>query len=298
MTEKMPLKVLPEHNLFGLEGQTYEKSKVVVLPVPYDSTVTYKSGTREGPHAIIDASRNIELYSYETGSDPSKMGIYTLPSMEPDVSSPEGMIAAVKKEVGLILDDGKLPLVLGGEHTITLGALGALKDRKKDLSVIHFDAHSDTRDELFGSRYMHATVMKRAMEMYSDVFQVGIRSVDSAYAGRFDRERVMFIDDVQNLGAKEVASRIADSTKENIYVTVDFDVLDPGEMPSVGTPEPNGMHFTELMQVMRSIGDKKRLCGIDFVELCPIPYLHAPDYLAAKLIYLTLGYFASSSVSK
>lgn len=291
MPDKMPLSSLPEHNLFGLEGQTYENAKVVVLPVPYDSTVTYKAGTREGPHAIIDASRNIELYSYEIGADLSKLGIYTLPGMEPNMSSPENMIAAVKKEVGMIIDDNKLPLMLGGEHTITLGALGALKERQKDLSIVHFDAHSDTRDALYGTKYMHATVIARAMEMYPDVVQIGIRSIDAGYAAKFDREKVMFIDDIQNLGVKEVVSRIMDSTKENIYVTVDFDVLDPGEMPSVGTPEPNGMSFGDIVQIMKGIGDKKKLMGLDFVELCPIPYMHAPDFLAAKLIYLTLGCF-------
>ena len=293
MPDKMPLRAMPNYNLFGLEDQSYEGAKVVVLPVPYDSTVTYKTGTREGPQAIINASRNIELYSYEIGGDPSKIGIYTLQSMAPDLSSPENMVAGVKKEVGMILDDGKLPLVLGGEHTITLGALQALKERNKEVSIIHFDAHSDTRQELLGTKYMHATVMSRAMELYPDVFQLGVRSIDAEYAGRLDRDRVMFIDDVKRLGSDELVSRILSSTRENIYLTFDFDVLDPAEMPSVGTPEPNGMRFDDVIGIMKGIGSEKKLCGIDFVEFCPIPYLHAPDYLAAKLIYLTLGCFLS-----
>ncbi|MDE1873935.1 MAG: agmatinase [Candidatus Micrarchaeota archaeon] len=291
MTDKIPLRSMPDYNLFGLEGQTYEKAKVAVLPVPYDSTVTYKSGTREGPQAIINASRNIELYSYELESDPSKIGIYTLPSMAPDVSSPENMVAGVKKEIGLILDDGKLPLMLGGEHTITLGALQALKERKKDLSIVQFDAHSDTRQELYGTRYMHATVMARAAELYPDLLQIGVRSVDAEYAAKLDKDRTLFIDDVRELGADGVVSRLLNSTKGSIYLTFDFDVLDPAEMPSVGTPEPNGMRFDEVLQIIRGIGEEKRLAGADFVELCPIPYLHAPDFLAAKLIYLTLGSF-------
>ncbi|MDE1855330.1 MAG: agmatinase [Candidatus Micrarchaeota archaeon] len=293
MPDKMPLRAMPNYNLFGLEDQSYESAKVVVLPVPYDSTVTYKAGTREGPQAIINASRNIELYSYEIGGDPSKVGIYTLQSMEPDMSSPENMVAGVKKEVGMILDDGKIPLVLGGEHTLTIGALQALKARNSDISIIHFDAHSDTRQELFGAKYMHATVISRAMELYPDILQLGVRSIDAEYASRLDRDRVMFIDDVKRLGTDELVSRILSSTKEKIYLTFDFDVLDPAEMPSVGTPEPNGMRFGDVLSIMKGIGSEKKLCGIDFVEFCPIPYLHAPDFLAAKLIYLTLGCFLS-----
>lgn len=298
MPDKLPLHAMPGYNLFGLEDQSYDRARVVALPVPYDSTVTYKAGTREGPNAIIDASRNIELYSYEMSADPSKMGVYTLPALAPDLSSPENMITSIRKEIGIMLDDKKIPLMLGGEHTITLGALQALRERKQELSIIHFDAHSDTREELFGARYMHATVMSRAKELYQDIFQIGIRSVDAEYAKRMNRDKTLMIDDVQKLGAEEVAGRIIDSTGERVYLTFDFDVLDPSEMPSVGTPEPNGMRFHDIVQIMKVVGREKELLGLDFVELCPIPYLHAPDFLAAKLIYLTLGCFMLGSDSQ
>jgi agmatinase len=293
MQDKVPLQSVPNNNLFGLEGQSYEGSKVIVLPIPYDSTVTYKTGAREGPQAIINASRNIELYSYEVGSDLSKIGIYTLQAMEPDFSSPENMLSKISKEVSIILDDKKVPVLLGGEHTITIGALQAFKGRKSDMSILHFDAHSDTRQELFGSKYMHATVVTRAREIFPDLFHVGLRSVDADYALRMNREKTLFIDEIHELGMDEAISKILEGTNDNIYVSVDLDVLDPGEMPSVGTPEPDGLHFSEIVQIMKEIGDKKNLCGMDFTELCPIPYLHAPDYLAAKLIYLTIGFFLS-----
>ncbi|MGA3020653.1 MAG: agmatinase [Candidatus Micrarchaeales archaeon] len=293
MQDKMPLQSVPNNNLFGLEGQSYESSKVIVLPVPYDSTVTYKTGAREGPQAIINASRNIELYSYEVGADLSKIGIYTLQAMEPDFSSPENMLSKIAKEVSIILDDKKVPVLLGGEHTITIGALQALKGRKNDMSILHFDAHSDTRQELFGSKYMHATVVTRAREIFPDIFHVGLRSVDADYALRMNKEKTLFIDEIHELGLSEAISKIMDGTNDNIYVSVDLDVLDSGEMPSVGTPEPNGLHFSEIAQIFKEIGNKKNLCGMDFTELCPIPYLHAPDYLAAKLIYLAIGFFLS-----
>jgi agmatinase len=284
---------MPKNNLFGIDNQEYETAKVIVLPVPYDSTATYKTGSREGPYAIINASRNIELYSYELRTDISKIGVYTLPSMSPDLSSPENMLKSIKKEVGIILQDNKIPLLLGGDHTITIGALQAFKEQNKDLSVIQFDAHSDSRTELFGSKYMHATVIARARELYTSLIQVGIRSIDSNSAIEADPEKTLFIDDIRKMGVDDATHNIVDSTKDSVYLTIDLDVLDPSEMPSVGTPEPDGLRFHELMQIIKGLGERKKLIGLDITELCPIPYLHAPDYLAAKLIYLTLGYFLS-----
>jgi agmatinase len=291
MPEKIPLQSMPDYNLFGLEGMTYESSKVAVLPIPYDSTVTYKAGTREGPQAIINASRNIELYSCELGADVSKVGIYTLPSIAPDLSSPESMVARIKKEVGMLLDDGKVPLLLGGEHTITIGALQALKEKGRDISVICFDAHSDTRDEMYGTKYMHATAMARAKELYPDTFQIGLRSVDEDHAHTLDKRKVFFMEDIRSMGIDAMVSRILESSKKDVYLSIDLDVLDPSEMPSVGTPEPDGLRFSEMLSIMKQIGKEKNLLGLDFNELCPIPYQHAPDFLAAKLIYLTLGCF-------
>jgi agmatinase len=282
---------MPGHNLFGLEGQTYEAAKVVVLPIPYDSTTTYKTGSREGPDAIINASRNMELYSYELKSDVSKIGIYTLPALAPDMSSPENMVASIKKEVGIIIGDGKLPLLLGGEHTVTIGALQALKERGRNVSVIQFDAHSDSRTEMFNSRFTHATVAARAREIFPSVFQVGIRSIDGDSAATINSEEVLFMDEIRSQSIEETANAISEATNETVYVTIDLDVLDPSEMPSVGTPEPDGLRFNELMQIIKGIAERKELAGLDVVELCPIPYMHAPDYLAAKLTYLTLGHF-------
>ena len=288
---KLPLNTLPKHNLFGIDEQDYDSAKVVVLPIPYDSTTSYKTGAREGPDAIMDASRNIELYSYELGADVSKIGICTLQNMAPDVSSPEKMVDKIREEVGIILDDGKVPLLIGGEHTITLGALRALKERGRDLTFIHFDAHADSRDELLGSKYMHATVAARARELYPSMIQVGVRSIDADSAMRAERQSILFMEDVRRMGIEGVIKSIADGSHGSIYLSIDLDVLDPSEMPSVGTPEPDGLRFSELMSIIRGLGGRKKLAGLDVTELCPIPYLNAPDFLAAKLIYLTLGSF-------
>ncbi len=286
-----PLNAMPKYNLFGLEEQDYEKAKVVVLPVPYDATSTYKPGARNGPHAIIEASRNIELYSYELGKNISEIGIYTTDEIAPDFSSPENMIKRINKEVSIVLDDGKVPMLLGGEHTITLGALSALHFHNEELSVLQFDAHADSYDEIFGSRYTHASVMARAKELYNSTFQVGIRSIDKDSAQKIDKTRTLFMDQIHSMSDEEIIDAIVDATEEKLYITIDLDVLDPSEMPSVGTPEPDGMRFWQLSKILNGIAKKKKLAGIDIVELNPIPYLHAPDFLAAKLAYLSIGYF-------
>ena len=233
----------------------------------------------------------MELYSYELSADVSKIGICTLQSMAPDVSSPENMLVKIKDEVGIILDDKKIPLLIGGEHTITIGALQALKERGRDVTLIQFDAHADSRDELLGSKYMHATVAARAKELCGSVFQVGLRSIDAESVTKADRQSMLFMEDIRRMGMSEAISVIVDATKSNVYLSIDLDVLDPSEMPSVGTPEPDGLRFFELVKMIKGIADRKQLAGLDFTELCPIPGMHAPDYLAAKLIYLTLGCF-------
>ena len=286
------LNSLPKHNLFGLERQDYKSARVAVLPVPYDSTVTYKAGTRDGPRAIIEASRNMEWYSYELGRDVgSEIGIFTLDELAPDLSSPENMVNRISKEVGLLLDDKKIPLILGGEHTVSIGAFKAVKERHKDVGVVQLDAHSDTRDTMFNSRYAHSNVMARGVELFGSYCNVGVRSIEEKSPDALKKGRIVFMNEVKAKGARKLAAEIAKSMPKRLYLTIDLDVLDPSEMPSVGTPEPGGMRFGELCELLDELSKTKELVGMDVVELCPIPGMHAPDYLAAKLIYLSLGYF-------
>ncbi len=278
----------PPYNLFGLESD-YKSARIAVLPVPYEGTVSYRPGTRYGPRAIIDASRNIELYSEELELDVSRAGIYTLEEMLPNVDSPEKMITDVKKETEVILNDGKIPLILGGEHSISVGSISALADRGKDFSVIHFDAHSDSRDVFMGSKYSHACVMKRVADMSVDYMSVGVRSIDEE--GYKHKERILFRKEMHSIGDNgKIADLITKGTKDNVYLTFDFDVMDPSEMPSVGTPEPDGLLFYEICHILRTVLAQKNLIGLDFVELSPIPGFAAPDFVAAKLIYNIIGY--------
>ena len=276
------------HNLFGLEGQSYEKAKFAVLPVPYDSTVSYGSGSRDGPDAIISASRHLELYSEELGFSPADAGVYTLEQLEPDVSGPEPMVKRIAKEVSIIIDDGKVPLLLGGEHTIAIGAVTAIANAGDDFSVLHFDAHSDSREEFMGSRYSHACVMARIRDMCKSTYSVGVRSIDEHGHSKYSKD-ILYMKDMRSMSDEMIIKAISKRIKENVYITIDLDVLDPSEMPSVGTPEPGGMRYTSLINIISGVLKGRKLIGADISELAPIPGIRAPDYLAAKLAYGLVG---------
>lgn len=277
------------YTLFGIEDMDYNSSKIIVLPIPYDNTTSYKTGAREGPRAIIDASRYLESYNEELDTDISKIGIFTMEEMMPNVSSPKAMAEEIQKEVSIILNDSKIPLLLGGDHSISIGALGAIAESQKEFSVLHFDAHSDSRDSFMGSKYSHASVMARAKEVCSSCYSVGVRSIDKQGMKK-DSGDILFRKDMHEKSIAEIVNVISNKIKKNVYLTVDFDVLDPSEMPSVGTPEPDGLRFYEIMSIIKGVFEHKNIIGLDFTELAPIPGMVAPNYLAAKLIYLTLGY--------
>lgn len=270
---------LEPFNFLGLDGQSYEKSKVAVFPVPYNSTTYWKSGTKDGPQAIIEASRHIELYDIETKKDSSKKGIFTLPLLEPSKNSPEETMARIKGAVGKLLSDGKFVLMLGGEHSITLGAVQAFKEKFSDFSVLQIDAHSDLRDEFEGTKFHHASVMKRIKDLGVSITQVGIRSMSEGEEG----ENIF-------LAPELPVDKIISTLKDNVYLTFDLDGLDPSIMPSTGTPEPGGLLWYETLDLIKKVAQKKKIVGADVVELDPIPGLSAPDFLAAKLAYKIINY--------
>lgn len=279
------------YNLFGIFDQDYDTAKVAVLPIPYDSTVTYKSGTRDGPHAIIVASRTIEFFSEEIGQEISKIGIFTLDELEPSFKSPEATVNRIEKEVSLILNDKKLPLLIGGEHSIAIGSIRAVSKKygKDNFSVIHFDAHSDSRDEYMDTKYCHACIMARAREACSSCISVGVRSTDEEGFKKYGKETI-YRKDMHGVAPEKIADEIVRRTKGKVYITIDVDVMDPSLIPSTGTPEPDGLSFHEITAILKGILTRKELVGIDFNEFSPIGGLVAPDYLVAKLIYLSLGY--------
>jgi agmatinase len=259
---------------------------VAILPVPYDSTVTARAGTRDGPRAIIEASADMELYDVGLGIEPYRHGIHTLPELAPHTGSPDAMCARIENVVGELLDAGKFVVTLGGEHTVAAGAVRAHGKRNGALSVLAFDAHSDMRDEYLDSKYNHACTLRRANES-ARVTQVGLRSASWEDAQFVRDEGLRFYSprEMRAAGADAVLSNLTD----DVYVTIDLDCFDPSEMSAVGTPEPGGLHWDEVSDLLIALSHSRRIVGFDVTELSPSLGPHSCAQLAAKLTYRLIG---------
>jgi agmatinase len=280
---------LPPYNFMGLERElsNFSSAKVAILPVPYDSTASYRSGARDGPRAILQASRNMELYDDELGYEPSIVGISTLDELEPSMKSPEETIKRVEKVFDELIENKKFPIMLGGEHSLTIGAVKAFRGRYADLSVLQLDAHADLRDEYQGTKYNHACTARRLREL-CNVVPVGIRSMSKEEADyvRENKVKMFYARDAKKWKFDEILS----SLKKRVYISVDLDVFDPSEMPAVGTPEPGGLHWYDVMGIVREVSRKREIVGFDAMELAPIPQDISSDFLAGKLVYKIIGY--------
>jgi agmatinase len=269
-------------NFLGLENQSPKKSRVWILPVPFEMTVFNLGGTKEGPKAIIEASNNVELFDEDLKKDISKIGIFTLPFLSLTKNSPKEAIFQVQKATERILKNQKFPVILGGEHTLTLGVALALKKFfKNEFSILQFDAHPDLRNEFEGTKYHHATFARRIVEdLKIKICQVGIRAISKEEFEFIKKEKRVKVLYKRNYDKKE----ILDFLTKKVYLTVDLDALDPSIMPAVGTPEPEGLFFENVLEIVKEIAKEKEILGFDVAELSPIPGFFAPNYLAAKLI--------------
>ena len=273
-------------NFGGLLNQDYQKSKVVIFPVPCESTTYYRSGTKYGPQAIIDASRHMELYDIELKKSVQETDIFTLGELEPSKNLPRETIIKIKDVAERIIDDKKIPLMLGGEHSITTGAVLAFKNKGFNFSVLQIDAHADLRDEFQGTKYHHGCVMRRVRNLISSVTQVGVRSMSQEEADYIETRKINNIFYHSDLPLEKILV----SLRENVYLTLDLDALDPSIMPSVGTPEPGGLFWQETLNLIRKVFSERKIIGVDVVELSPIPGQIAPDFLAAKLAYKIINF--------
>jgi agmatinase len=269
-----------------LKYSNKNNSKVIIIPVPYDETSTWIKGADSGPSSIIEASANMELYDIETNSEVFKQGIYT-DNYVTEKSSPEKMVEAVEKKVNNFIKKDKFIVLIGGEHSVSIGSIIAHSKRYKGLCVLQLDAHADLRDSYQGSKYSHACVMSRAKE-YCSVVQVGIRSMDISEKKALNKKKVFFAEQIRN--DKGWMDKIVNNLSSKVYLTLDLDVFDPSIMPSTGTPESGGLYWYEVLKLLKKVIEKKELVGFDVVELCPNKNSKAPDFLAAKLIYKILSY--------
>ena len=275
-------------NYGGLEEthSLYHQAEIAILPVPYDGTSTWIKGADRGPAAIIEASANMELYDIETDSEVYTRGIATLDPVTA-ADSPDQMVDEVEQHVRAILADGKFPVILGGEHSVSIGAFRAFARGGSPFSVLQLDAHSDTRETYEGSPLNHACVMARARELAS-IVQVGIRSSDAGEKERLDPARVFYAHDLHEEHYNWMYE-VSRNLHDNVYITIDLDVFDPAIMPSTGTPEPDGLSYRQVINLVKLVNERHNIIGLDIVELCPNPANKAPDFLASKLIYQILS---------
>ena len=285
---------LPPNNFLGLdeEHSAYDRSAALILPIPYEGTVSYGQGTREGPRAILAASHQVELYDRELDDEPAlTCGVHTLPALAPVVSGPEGMVAAIAACAEEQLRTGKLLVGLGGEHTVSAGIARAVHATHGDFVMVQIDAHSDLRQEYEGSLYSHASIARRVFDMGATIAQFGIRSIcrEEIDLIRAEPERlhVWFAEDVHAGGHLEP---LADLVRDRpVFLTIDLDGLDPSLVPATGTPEPGGLSWAQALTIVRTVASAGNVVAIDCVELAPIPGQHASDFLAAKLVYKAIG---------
>ncbi|MFP4496572.1 MAG: agmatinase [Vulcanimicrobiota bacterium] len=274
-------------NFLGIpeEYSGYEKSNIVILPVPFEKTSSWVWGSDKGPRAIINASKNLEVYDIETNSQVYKKGIHTadfVTAVQADL-----LIEKVSLKVAELLDDNKFVITLGGEHTVSVAPVRAFSQKIDNLSVLHLDAHADYRSSYMDDPYSHACAMYQASQYVPNIVSVGIRSMDVSELENINKDKMFFAHRIQN--NSDWINSVVDELSENVYATIDLDVFDPSIMPSTGTPEPGGLLWYDVLKLLKTLCQKKKLVGFDVVELCPAEN-PAPDFLAAKLIYKILSY--------
>ncbi len=264
----------------------YSSSQIIIVPVPYDETSTWMRGADKGPEAVMEASVNLEFYDVETNSEVHLKGIHTIEPVK-EKESPESLVDAVHDRVKALLADNKFPVIIGGNHTVSIGSIRAFSECFDNLSVLQLDAHTDLRQEYEGSAFNHACAMARARELVP-VIQVGIRSMSVEEIPYVNSGRIFYSHQLYH--NKALYLEALGQLTENVYITIDLDVFDPSLIPSTGTPEPGGPDYYEILHFLKEVVAKRNIVGFDVVELCPSPVNKAPDFIAARIIYQLLSY--------
>ncbi|MGZ3675506.1 MAG: agmatinase [Ktedonobacterales bacterium] len=272
----------------------FETARVVVVPVPFDGMTCYRPGTREGPQAIIDASRNLELYDAELRRSPYSVGIHTLRAVEPIMGNIAGMVDRIEQVTEHLLDQNKFITTLGGDHSTSIGVVRAFAKRYPGLSVLQIDAHADLREEYEGSPLSSATIMRRVLDVCPRTAQVGIRSLSEPEAQLVEERKLpmWLASDIhaQTLrGQRGWIDEVVAALSDEVYVTIDIDAFDPSLVPGTGTPEPGGLGWYDVVDLLTAVTARKRVVGGDVVELSPLVEGHVSPVVAAKVVYKLIG---------
>ena len=275
----------------------WQNAKIVIIPFGLESSVSYGRGTKNGPGAIIDASQKVELLDEELKKEIYKnAAVATLNKISP-AKNIDQALNELEDIVKMVFESKKMPIILGGEHTLTKAPVNFFKNKFANLTILQFDAHADLRDSIKNNKNSHGAVMRRCLELSSDInlVQVGIRSISNKeedgreydfWQKEQNRIKTFWAGDMN----KWQISEIINSCGQNVYLTFDVDVFDPAIMPSTGTPEPGGLDWYRTIEIIKAVAENRKIVGADFVELAPIKGLHAPDFMMAKLIYKFIGY--------
>jgi len=289
-------------NFGGIDEEEYssfEAARILIWPISYEGTVSYGTGTANGAMAIVDASRNMELYEEETDSEVYKIGIHTLEEFKP-LDTPEKMMSGLYTRTKELLESDKFICTLGGEHSVSAPIIKAHAEKYSDLSVLQIDAHADLRDTYDGTPHSHASIMARVVkDLHIPSVQVGIRSISGDEA-RSLRDglptRIFWARDI--VGRTDWIDDAVASLTDQVYLTIDIDGLDPSLVPTTGTPEPGGLGWYETLALIRRIAEKKTIVGLDLVEYSYVETYDSPAFLCSKLVYKSLAYIFRNEAPK
>jgi len=277
----------------------FQTAQVVIIPAGYERTVSYRKGTAKAPYAIFQASQQVELYEPELDLEPCQIGIASLPPLELEQLKPKQAIGEVEKAVEKLLKQNKKPILLGGEHSLSLGAIRALKKIFSEFSVLVLDAHTDLRESYSGEKFSHACVMRRVLELGVEPIWVGVRSLSKEEAQLLKEKNLEVYFAHQLISGSGWERKVAQRLREKVYLSLDLDVFDPSQLPGVGTPEPGGMLYSQILSLIKTLAKTgKNLLGFDLVELAPIEGEVVSEFTTARLLYQIVGWCWAKSLLK
>ena len=272
------------------EFSSFDNSRIIVWPVSYEGTVSYGGGTGKGAEAIIDASRNMELYEDETDAEVYKLGIHTVDE-SPSIDPPERMMNSLYERANQLVGSGKFVAMIGGEHSVSAPVIRAHAEKYPNLSILQIDAHADLRDTYDGTPHSHASIMARVVkDLKIPAVQVGIRSISAEEARDLDDlpTRIFWARDI--VGRDDWWDDAVEGLTENVYLTIDIDGLDPSLVAATGTPEPGGLGWYDAIGLIRTLARNRNVVGMDLTEYSYVEGQNASAFLCAKLIYKTLAF--------